>query len=112
MQFRRAEFIAQFAIPFHVHCLKLWSRRAAEPPYSVARCCFERIGTTNGVVNLKVHEFTGLVRPVIDDLYRSTPKGRRPDANDLAAKIYDALSAAGVEVTIGPPAGALGGGRG
>ena len=102
MKLRREEFIVQFAIPFHVHCLKLWSRRASAPPYSVARSCYEWIGITNGNVNLKVYQFTALVRPVIDELYRTTRKGRRPDANDLAARVYDALDAAGAEVTIGP----------
>jgi len=100
MKLRREEFIAQFAIPFHVHCLKLWSRRGYSPPYSVGRCCFEWIGVTNGSVTLKAHEFTELVRPVIDALFRLTPKGQRPDANFLAAKVYDALDAAGAEVTI------------
>ena len=75
MKLSRAEFIAQFAIPFHVHCLKLWSRRGYAPPYSVGRCCFEWIGVTNGTVTLKAHEFTELVRPVIDELFRLTPKG-------------------------------------
>ena len=100
MKLSRAEFIAQFAIPFHVHCLKLWSRRGYSPPYSVGRCCFEWIGVTNGSVALKAHEFTELVRPVIDELFRLTPKGQRPDANFLAAKVYDALDAVGAEVTI------------
>ncbi len=100
MKLRRDEFIAQCAIPFHIHCLKLWSRRASSPPYSVARCCYEWIATT-GSVNLKVWEFTALVHPVIDELYRTTPTRQRPDANDLAAKVYDALDAAGAEVTIG-----------
>ena len=86
MKLSRAEFIAQFAIPFHVHCLKLWSRRGYAPPYSVGRCCFEWIGVTNGSVTLKAHEFTELVRPVIDELFRLTPKGQRPDANFLALR--------------------------
>ena len=102
MKLRREEFIAEFAIPFHVHCLKLWSRRAQQPPYSVARCCYEWVGITNGNVNLKVDEFTALVRPVIDELYRTTPNRQRSDANDLAAKVYDAPDAAGAEVTIPP----------
>jgi hypothetical protein len=41
------------------------------------------------------------VRPVIDELYRTTPNRQRPDANDLAAKVYDALDAAGAEVPSG-----------
>ena len=49
---------------------------------------------------MKAHEFTELVRPVIDELFRLTPKGQRPDANFLAAKVYDALDAAGADVTI------------
>ena len=108
MKLRREEFIAQFAIPFHVHCLKLWSRRASEPPYSVARCCYEWVGLTNASVNLKIYEFTALVRPVIDELYRTTPNRQRPDANDLAAKVCDALDAAGAEVTLGRPSGTSG----
>jgi hypothetical protein len=42
-----------------------------------------------------------IARPVIDDLYRTTPKRQWPDANDLAAKLYDALDAAEAEVTAG-----------
>ena len=66
----------------------------------MARCCYEWVGITNGNVNLKIQEFTALTRPVIEELYRATPKGRRPDANHLAARVYDALDAAGAEVTI------------
>jgi hypothetical protein len=100
MKLTRAEFIAQFAIPFHVHCLKLWSRRSKEPPYLVLKCCFDWIAKTNSTVSVKANEFSLLAHPVIDELYRATPKGKRPDANDLAAKIYDVLNAAGVVVTI------------
>jgi hypothetical protein len=112
MKLPRDEFIAQFAIPFHVHCLKLWSRRASEPPYSVARCCYEWVGITKGSVKLRVYEFTAVVRPVIDDLYRKTPKRQRPDANDLAAKVYDTLDGTGAQVTFGRPAGDPGCSRG
>lgn len=105
MKLRRDEFIGQFAIPFHVHCLKLWSRRSTAPPYSVARCCYEWISTTNGSVNLTAYEFAVAARSVIDELYRLTPKGQRPDANNLAARLYDALDAVGGEVTIGKSAG-------
>jgi len=103
MNLPREEFIAQFAIPFHVHCLKLWSRRASAPPYAAARCCFEWIGITNGTVSLKAHDFAVIARPVIDELYRTTPQGQRPDANDLAARLYDALHAAGAEVAMKQP---------
>ncbi len=49
-----------------------------------------------------------LARPIIEELHRVTPKGERPDAKALAGKIYDALDATGIDVTIAPPAGAIG----
>jgi hypothetical protein len=73
MKLPREEFIGQFAIPFHVHCLKLWSRRASAPPYSVARCCYEWIGTANGSVNLTAHEFAVAARSVIGEFYHGAP---------------------------------------
>lgn len=86
-------------------CITLlaWSRsdgRYTAPSYSVARCFYQWIGITNGSVSLKAHEFAKVARPVIDELYRITPKGRRPDVNELAARLYDTLEAAGTEVTI------------
>ena len=69
----------------------------------VARCCFDWIGLTNGTVSLRAYDFAVIARPVIDELYRTTPKGKRPDANELAARLYDALDTAGAEVTIKPP---------
>ena len=75
----------------------------AAPPYSVARCCFEWISSTNGTVSLRAHDFAVIARPVIDELYRTTPQGQRPDANDLAARLYDALHAAGAHVAIKNP---------
>jgi hypothetical protein len=54
-------------------------------------------------VSLRAHDFAVIARPVIDELYRITPKGQRPDANDLAARLYDALNAAGADVAIKPP---------
>src|ERR1044072_8259145 len=95
MQLRREEFIRQFAIPFHVHCLKLWSRRSTAPPYSVARCCYEWIGTTKGSANLTAYEFAVVARPAVYELYWLPPTGQRPHANDRAASLYDALHAAG-----------------
>src|SRR5215208_2303488 len=75
MKLSRAEFIAQFAIPFHVHCLKLWSRRGYAPPYAVGRCCFEWMAVTNGGVTLKAHEFTEVVRPAQStSCFASRPK--------------------------------------
>ena len=56
-------------------------------------------------MNQTAYDFAVVARPVIDDLFRTTPNRQRPDANDLAAKLYDALAAAGAEVTIGKSAG-------
>jgi hypothetical protein len=39
---------------------------------------------------------------VVEDLHRSTSKGERPESALVAGRLYDALDAAGVEVTITP----------
>lgn len=103
MEISRDRFIDQFAIAFHVHCLKSWKKRAKEPPYHVSSSMYDWINTSAGHVPLKRHEFGDLLQPVIEELHRTTPKGERPCARDLAGRTYDALSAAGVEVTIKPP---------
>jgi hypothetical protein len=79
MKLPRDEFIAQFAIPFHVHCFELWSRRASESPSSVARAATSGSASAKVSVDLRGYKFTAVVRPVIDDLYRRTPKRQRPD---------------------------------
>jgi hypothetical protein len=61
---------------------------------------YEWIGTNGGRMPLKGHEFSALMRPVIEELHRKTPKGERPDAKELASSAYTALDAAGVEVTL------------
>jgi len=43
------------------------------------------------------------MRPAIAELHRTTSKGQRPAAKDLMSPASDALSAAGIEVTILPP---------
>jgi hypothetical protein len=43
-----------------------------------------------------------IAEPVIEDLHRATPKGERPESELVAGRLYDALDAAGVEVTITP----------
>jgi hypothetical protein len=51
---------------------------------------------TNGAVNVPLQEFRPIVKPVAAELHRKG-KGGRPDAQELAGAVYDALSAAGVE---------------
>jgi hypothetical protein len=76
----REEFIAQFAIPFLVIASSLVE--AGDRATLVAKCCFEWIGITTGTVSLRAHDFAVIARPVIDELYRTTPRGQPPDAND------------------------------
>jgi hypothetical protein len=100
MKLTRTQFIDQFAISFHVHCLRLWKHDTKDPPFHVSTCMYEWIGTNGGRMRLKGHEFTALMRPVIEQLHHKTPKGQRPDAKELAGSVYTALDAAGVEVTL------------
>ncbi len=103
MDIGRDRFIEQFAIAFHVQCLRHWPKRSTAAPYHVSTCLHQWIGTAAGHVPLKGHEFNEIVQPVIDELHRLTPRGERPCSRDVAGRAYDALSAAGVEVTIRPP---------
>jgi hypothetical protein len=102
MHLPRHSFIDQFSIPFMVHCISMWRRGSKQPPDHIPRCLYEWIKTTNGTVSVPLQEFRPIVEPVVADLHRKG-KGDRPDAKELAGAVYDALSAAGVEVTIGEP---------
>ena len=100
----REGFVEHFSITIHVCCLSLWSRRQKQPPLHVSRAIFEAINMCNGEIAPDCSSvFAGIVHPVIVELHRITPKGNKPDAADLTGRVYDALDAAGVEVTIGPP---------
>lgn len=105
MDISRERFIEQFDIAFRVQCLRRWPKRSKAPPYHMSTCLHQWIGIAAGHVPLKLHEFNELVRPVIDEVHRAMPKGERPCSRDVAGRVYDALSAANVEVTIRPPLG-------
>src|SRR5262245_31010563 len=83
MKLTRNQFIEQFAISFHVHCLRLWKRDAKDPPFHISTSMYEWIGTNGGRMPISGHEFTALMRPVIEELHHKTPKGQhrrcRPD---------------------------------
>ena len=102
MQLTRDRFIGQFAIPFQVHCLRMWRRGIKEPPVHLPRCLYEWIEITNGTISIKLQDFHPIAEPIVRKLHRKD-KGARPDAYELAGVLYDALSASGVELTIGPP---------
>lgn len=103
MRLRRDEFIGQFWPGFKVHSLKLWRRGSKEPPDHLPRSLYEQIETSNGTISIKLQDFRPIAMPVVVEFHRKG-KGARPDAHELAGALYDALKAAGVEVTIGPPA--------
>lgn len=100
MEMTRDRFIAQFAISFHVHCLRMWRTRRNEPPTFITTCLHEWIRTSGGQMALKGAEFSALTQPVIEALHRRLPRTERPDADLLAGQIYDVLDKAGVEITI------------
>ncbi|MDI1283811.1 MAG: hypothetical protein PSV46_05420 [Reyranella sp.] len=103
MDLSRDRFLDHFVIAFQVHCLKPWKKRAKEPPFHVSTTMYETIRMCGGRMPLKAREFSDLLQPLIEELHRRTPKGERPQPHDLAGGTYDALAAAGVEVTIKPP---------
>ena len=100
----RERFLDQFAISIQVQCLRLWGKRAKEPPLHVSCSIYETIRTCAGEIPLASSAAFGeIVHPVIEELHRLTPKGMRPDPRELTGRVYDALDRAGVEVTIRPP---------
>ena len=102
MELTRERFIDQFAITFGVHCLRIWSTRFKSAPTHLTTCFYEWIRTSGGRMSLSRADFATIAGPVIEDLHRATPKGERPDSKLVAGRLYDALDAAGVEVTITP----------
>jgi hypothetical protein len=100
----RERFVGHFSITLQVKCLSMWSKRQKEAPTFLSQSIFDEITTCNGEIAIaSARAFADIVDPVIVELHRLTPKGLKPDAADLTARVYDALDAAGVEVTIGPP---------
>jgi hypothetical protein len=102
MELTRDRFIDQFAIPLHVTCLRLWRRRARTVPVFLGRSFYETMTTSGGHIALSQAAYCDLVLPLIVELHRSTPRDERPEGGRIAGLLYDALNAAGVEVTIQP----------
>jgi hypothetical protein len=71
-------------------------------PTHLATCFYEWIKTNGGQMSLSGTDFATIAEPVIEDLHRTTPKGERPESGLVAGRLYDALDAAGLEVTITP----------
>lgn len=90
-------------MPIQVQVLKTWTLRSKEPPDHLARSMYEAISVNRGELPLDSRRFGEIMRPAIAELHRTTSKGQRPAAKDLMSRAYDALSAAGIEVTILPP---------
>jgi hypothetical protein len=103
MELTREGFIDQFAITFGVHCLRSWSTRLKTAPTYLAPCFYGWIKTNGGGMALSPVAFAELAEPVIDAVHANTLKSqRRPDAKMVAGWLYDALDAAGVDVTLKP----------
>jgi len=83
MNLPRAAFDNHFSPVFQVHCLREWTKIA------------------NGQTHIFPEDFHSIVWPVIERLHREG-KGERPSPDELTGAVYDALSAAGVEIAIGP----------
>ena len=101
MNLSRDAFLNHFLPVFQVHCLKLWPKRSKMPPETLPRCLHEWIKTANGHMDRDLAAFRVVAWPVIEELHRKD-KGARPTPEELTGALYDALSVAGMEVTIGP----------
>lgn len=102
MKLSRETFVSHFTPVFQVHCLKHWRQGSKEPPETLSRALHEWIGTANGRMDLDLSAFRRIVEPFIAALHRRQ-KGVRPEPAAFTAALYDALRAAGVDVTLGPP---------
>jgi MtN3 and saliva related transmembrane protein len=85
--------------PFQVHCSSFG--QGGRPGHPSRRNVLLRVDRHHQWHSeLEAYDFAVIARPVIDELYRTTPQGQRPDANDLSARLYDALHAVGADVAI------------
>lgn len=106
MQLPRDRFVDHFYIPFQVHCLRRrYKRRSAPAPAAVPNHLYRWMLTSNGRTAADEATFVAIATPVCLAIYDATAPGDSPDATALAGALYDALSAAGIEVEIGPPGG-------
>lgn len=112
MKVARERFIEQFGISIMVIALKHWRRRSKTPPEYVAHATWNAITVCNGGVPIGLTDFRKIVEPVVSDLHRTIPQTERPEFKAFTGLVYDALSAAGIEITIRPPAQPHGGGYG
>jgi hypothetical protein len=64
---------------------------------------FDAIEVCAGVIPIGAAVFGAILEPVIRDVHRTTPKGQKPEANDLLGLVYDALDRAGIDIGIRPP---------
>jgi hypothetical protein len=102
MKLSREQFVGQFGISFGVHCLRRWPTRRKAAPIHLTTCFYESIRTNRGVIPIAPADFARLVQPVIEVLHRATPLGERPACEDMAARLYEALDQAGVEIVLKP----------
>lgn len=112
MRISRERFIDQFAISIMVEALRVWPRSTKQFPDHMSRAIYDTICVSNGEIPISLQQFRANVEPIIRELHRTTPFRQRLDHNDLTVRVYDALSAAGVEVVIAPPLKAHGGAYG
>ena len=102
MMLSRDQFVGQFGISFGVHCLRHWPTRRKAAPTHLTPCFYEWIRISLGVISIGPAGFARIAEPVIEELHRTTPAGKRPEWKVMAARLYDALDQAKVEVTLKP----------
>jgi hypothetical protein len=106
----RERFLNQFNSTILVHGIQRWSLRLKAPPVHVPGSLYDAMTTCNGRFSVTRSEFYAAIWPMIIEIHEKGRKRqeRRPDVSLFADRLYDVLTATGIEVTIGLPVEAHG----
>lgn len=106
----RDTFLDQFTSTILVRGIQTWSLRLIRPPEHLPGCLYDAMIVCNGRFSVTRDQFHAVIWPLVVEVHETgrKAKGRRPDASAFADRLYDVLSQAGIEITIGPPVEAHG----
>ena len=106
----RDTFLSQFTSTILVRGTQGWQFRLIKPPEWFPGSLYDAMKTCNGKFSVTRCEFYDAIWPLVVEVHEAGRKAkeRRPDASAFAGRLYDVMSQAGIEVTIGPPVEAHG----
>src|SRR5690242_21882084 len=103
MGITRDVFSEHFYPAVLVNGIQRWQLRLIAPPEWLPRALYDAISGSNGLLSVPRDRFRAAVWELIVETHERDRKAklRRPDAHEFTNKLYDALSPAGSEVSIG-----------